>query len=220
MAHIITALTPQKRNRRRVSVYLDGEFAFGLERIVAAWLQVGQEISEEKIAQLQAEDGREVAYQQALNLLSYRSHSENEVIQNLREHGVPDESIEYTVSRLKDNRLLDDHHFAQAWVENRNEMRPRSRRALAYELRQRGVDQETIEQSLEAVDDQKLAYLAASKKARKFRNSDWKDFRQKMYRFLSQRGFDYEAISQATTRVWAEVHGDDRPLDEDEEATL
>ena len=52
MNHRITAIQAQKRNPQRVSVFLDGEFAFGLSRIVAAWLAVGQEISDEKIALL------------------------------------------------------------------------------------------------------------------------------------------------------------------------
>ncbi len=70
MNYEITALKLQKRNRQRVNVYLDGEFAFGLARIVAAWLAVGQEIDDQKIAQLQQEDAREVAYQRALKFLT------------------------------------------------------------------------------------------------------------------------------------------------------
>ena len=45
----ITALKAQKRNPNRINVYLDGIFAFGLARVVAAWLQVGQTLSDEKI---------------------------------------------------------------------------------------------------------------------------------------------------------------------------
>ena len=55
----ITAIVVQKRSPNRVNIYLDGEFAFGLARIVAAWLRTGQELSEEKIEQLQAEEARE-----------------------------------------------------------------------------------------------------------------------------------------------------------------
>ena len=49
----ITAIEVQKRTPNRVNIYLDGEFAFGLSRIVAVWLRTGQELSEEKIEQLQ-----------------------------------------------------------------------------------------------------------------------------------------------------------------------
>jgi regulatory protein len=57
----IMAIEPQKRNPQRVNIYLDGEFAFALSRLVAAWLRVGEELSAEKIASLQAADTREQA---------------------------------------------------------------------------------------------------------------------------------------------------------------
>ena len=54
MGKTVSAIIAQKRNKDRVSVYLDGEYAFGLSAcIVAAWLQVGQELSEEKIQQVE-----------------------------------------------------------------------------------------------------------------------------------------------------------------------
>ena len=214
MNHKITALRLQKRNRQRVNVYLDGEFAFGLARIVAAWLQSGQEISDEKIAQLKKEDAREVAYQQILKLLHYRPRTESEMIQNLRKHKVDEEIISEVMDRLKQNGLVDDTRFAQAWVENRNDLRPRSRRALAYELRQRGVDSQVIEQSIEQLDDEALAYQAALQQARKLKKLDWQDFRQKMLGFLARRGFNYEVSAPVVSRVWAEQHQDETVEDD------
>ena len=125
MNHKITALTIQKRNRQRVNVFLDGEYAFGLARIVAAWLQVGQEISAEKITQLQIEDEREVAYQRALRLIQIRPRTATEIRQNLHRHALAPENIEYTLTRLQDSGLLNDASFAQHWVENRSDLRPR-----------------------------------------------------------------------------------------------
>ncbi len=92
MIRRITALKLQKHNHQRVNVYLDGEYAFGLTRIVAAWLAVGTELAEEKIAQLQAEDGREMAYQRALNLINFRPRTEVEIRQNLRRHNLEEEN--------------------------------------------------------------------------------------------------------------------------------
>ena len=45
----ITGIQAQKRSPNRVNIYLDGEYAFGLAQIVAAWLRVGQELDEKKI---------------------------------------------------------------------------------------------------------------------------------------------------------------------------
>jgi regulatory protein len=201
----ITALQVQKRNRERVNVFLDGEFAFGLSRIVAAWLEVGQELSEEKIARLQGEDTREVAYQQALNFLNYRPRSEAEVRRNLEEHEFSEEIIAEVLERLRQARLLDDTRFARAWVENRSEFRPRSRRALALEMRRRGLDDPAITEALEQVDDDAMAYQAAIKQSRKIKSADWLDFRQKLSSFLARRGFPYDVILPTVKRVWSEI---------------
>lgn len=163
----ITAIEAQKNNPHRVNVHLDGEFAFGLTRVVAAWLRVGQRLSEQKIAELQAQDARERAYQQALLYLSYRARSEAEIRQNLRKHEIPAEVIEAAIERLRQEHLANDHQFARAWVENRNTFRPRSRRALALELRQKGLEDEIIQSALEGVDDEALAYAAGLRKARR-----------------------------------------------------
>lgn len=205
MSRKITALQVQKRNSNRVNVFLDEEFAFGLSRIVAAWLQVGQELSDEKIAQLQAGDTHEVAYQRALNFLNYRPRSEAEVRRNLEEHHIPEQTICQVVERLKGNGLLNDERFAQNWIENRSEFHPRSRRALAMEMRQHGLDSETIDQALQDVDDEQLAYQAAVKQARKLKDLEWADFRMKLTSYLARRGFAYDSTKQAVLRVWHEI---------------
>ena len=192
---MITALQVQKRNPNRINVHLDGEYAFGLARIVAAWLQVGQTLDEGKIAELQAEDARERAMQQAMLFLSYRARSEKEIRENLSKHEIPKAVIEDTIERLRQNGLANDKNFADVWIENRSTFRPRGRRALALELRQKGIDDPTIESALEDVDEDTLAYEAGQKKARKLRVQEWSEFRKKMSDFLGRRGFSYSVIA-------------------------
>ncbi len=209
MSGKITALKLQKRNQQRVNVYLDGEFAFGLSRIVAAWLQVGQELSETKIAELKAQDVREVAHQQAFKFLQYRPRSSAEIRRNLEGHDFETEIINEVITRLQRSGLVDDTSFAQAWVENRSEFRPRSRRALASELYQRGLDTDTIDQALADLDEETLAYQAGIKRSRKMQEVEWVDFRRKMSGFLARRGFSYDVISPVIERIWNEKKSDD-----------
>ena len=213
MNHRITALRLQKHNHQRINVYLDGEYAFGLARIVTAWLQVGQEISDEKITQLQSEDTREAAYQRALKSISYRPRTEIEIRRNLAAHALSKENIDYVVERLKRSGLINDTSYAQDWVESRAANHPRSRRSLAYELEQRGIDTEIIAQTLDTIDDEEMAYQAALSRARKLNQLEWKAFLRKMYRYLSQRGFNHEISSQAISRVWEQIRTTDQSLD-------
>jgi regulatory protein len=212
----ITALEVQKRNPNRVNVHLDGEFAFGLARIVAAWLRVGQELSDEKIEQLQAEDARERAFQQAMLFLSYRARSESEIRQNLRKHEIPEPVIEQTLERLRQDGLANDHQFARAWVENRSVFRPRSRRLMAMELRQKGLNEEAVSSAVASVDDESLAYEAAQKKVARYRSLEWNEFRKKLSDFLARRGFSYSVIAPVVTRIWDEAHKDEQHYEEED----
>ena len=203
----VTTIEAQKRNPNRVNIYLDDQFAFGLARIVAAWLHVGQELSEDKIAAMQAEDAREVALQKALHFLSYRARSIEEVRKNLEKHEISEAAIQPTLEKLQNAGLLNDHDFARTWVENRNTFRPRGRRALRMELRQKGLPESVIEATLEeTTDEEALALTAARKHLRKLQGLDWMDFCKKMAGFLGRRGFPYEVVASATRQVWQEEH--------------
>jgi len=200
----ITAIKVQRKNTNRVNIYLDGEYAFGLARIVAAWLSVGQNLEEKKINELQAADARERAYQQALVFLSYRARSEKEIRQNLHKHEFPEAVIEGIIERLRQAGYANDEQFASAWVENRSLYRPRGRRALRMELRQKGLDDSIIESALEKVDDDAMAYAAGKKKARKLQGQEWLDFRKKLGAFLARRGFSYATIEPMIQQLWDE----------------
>ena len=206
----ITALEVQKRNPNRVNVHLDGEFAFGLTRIVAAWLRVGQELSDEKIEQLQAEEARERAFQQAMLFLSYRARSESEIRQNLRKHEIPEPVIEHTLERLRQDGLANDNQFARAWVENRSAFRPRSRRLMAMELRQKGLNDEAVSSAIADVDDESLAYEAARKRAVRFKSLEWNEFRKKLSDFLARRGVRLGDVFVAGVRRGDVTHAADQ----------
>jgi regulatory protein len=213
----ITALKVQEHNNQRVNVFIDNEFAFGLSRITAGWLYVGQELSNTKIAQLQAEDAQEVALQRALHFLEYRQRSLSEVRRNLEKHATPPEVIEIVLERLVSRGYIDDARFAENWIENRNTFRPRSKRALAVELRQRGLEQETIQDALEGLDEaqeENLAYQAAQKQLRKLTGVERNEYKRKLGSFLARRGFGYDVIRSVVERTWNELQ--ERNDDKDE----
>ena len=213
----ITAIEVQKKDPKRVNIYLDGEFAFGLNRFTAAWLTVGQVLDEDKINRLQSEDAEEKATRQAMLLLGIRARSEMEVRRNLEKHEIPEALIERTIERLRKERLLDDGQFAQAWVANRSEFRPRSRRALGVELRRKGLTEADIRSATGELDETSLAYAAAQKRLRRLDDMEWHDFRKKLSDFLARRGFEYEVISLTVKRLWAERDGKQiKNLDDEE----
>lgn len=202
----ITAIIMQKRNPNRVTIELDGEFGFGLDRMTAAWLQVGQVLTREKIEELRREDSIEKAFTRAMRLLSYRPRSEAEIRFRLRKSGQEDTVIEKVLSKMRESRLIDDEEFSKVWIENRSTFRPRSQKLLQLELRQKGISQEIIKKTLEETqDDSTLAMQAARKQAHRWTGLDESGFRKKMTGFLGRRGFSSFTIYEVIPVIWSEV---------------
>ncbi len=201
----ITALTAQKRNADRVNVYLDGEFAFGLALTAAQGLVVGQELSAQDVAALQAQDDVERARDSALRLITYRPRSTAEVRRHLRSKQFDDAVIDQAIERLARVDLLNDAAFAAYWIEQRETFKPRSQLALRQELQEKGLSREIIDQALEMVDETDAARRAAEKQAYRWAALPEDEFRLKLGRFLQRRGFTYDIIKQTTQEVWQDI---------------
>lgn len=200
----VTALKAQRNKRNRVNVFLNGDYAFSLQRILAGRLRVGQELTEEEIADLKAEDVQEMAYERCLHYLSYRPRSMWEMRRYLQKKGVDESTIDEVLERLTRAGLVDDVEFAQFWVENRKEHRPRGPWALRDELRRKGVPRDIIEQVLENKDleEKKGAMQVAEKKLRRLRGLDQRTFRRRMWGYLERRGFSYGVCREVTDHFW------------------
>lgn len=202
----ITALTTQQRNPNRVSVFLDGEFAFGLAAITAVPLRVGQTLAAQEIEKLQQADELENAKQSAIRYISYRPRSIREVRTHLRGKGFVDTAVDHACERLQEVGLLDDAAFAHYWVEQRETFKPRSQMALRQELQQKGVSREIIESVLTEVDETHAAHEAARKQAGRWNNLPEDEFKTKLGSYLQRRGFSYDLIKQIVNESWKELN--------------
>lgn len=197
----VTALEVQKRNKERVNVYLDGEFAFGLNLLEAARLHKGQQLAESEIAALTSQDSVEQGYERALRFLGVRPRSIAEVRRNLAEKETPPAMIDAVIARLEANGYVDDVAFTQFWISNRQQFRPRGGRALRFELREKGVPNNIVDEALAEFDGTEAAYQAAREKARRLSKLDPRAFREKVGTFLARRGFDYDTVREVTDRL-------------------
>lgn len=211
MPGTITALVVQQKNKDRVNVYLDGQFAFGLAAIEAVRLRRGQVLSEADIERLQAADGVEQAREKALRFLGNRPRSEWEVRQNLLKAGYEDETIDRVLERLRGVSLVDDAAFVRYWIDNRAQFKPRGEIALRQELRRKGVPREVIDEVLAGVghSDEAAARQAALAKAERYRRLPRPEFAQKLGAYLLRQGFDYETVREAVQAAWQAVQADE-----------
>ncbi len=193
----ITKIEQQKRRSDRYSVSIDQKYAFALSAndLLAMGLHNGQEMKTEELEQLQRSAGASRAFDQALSFISLRRRSEKEVVDYLkRKEDYSSETISATVGRLRENRFIDDTEFARAWISDRNRLKPRSRRMLEQELRQKGVSLALIEQvlsELSAESEVDMAVKIAQKKLT--RGTD----QPKLIAYLMRQGFNYAVVKQA-----------------------
>lgn len=208
MSGTITKLEIQKRNKERVNVYLDEQFALGVTLSVALELKKGQFLSDADIEQLKQQDNQHKAYQRALNYLSFRARSRVEIERYLRDKKVEPEVIAATIERLDEAGLVDDSAFAESWVENRERLKPKGARALRYELQQKGLSETAIDAALDQIDENDLAWQAIEKKVRQWQALDEAGFKRKAMAFLSRRGFDYDVTMETIERAWQTVNSE------------
>jgi regulatory protein len=204
----ITALTTQQRNPNRVTVFLDGEFAFGLAAITAVSLRIGQTLTAVDIDQLQQADELENAKQSAIHYLSYRPRSIAEVRDHLRNKGFADTAVAHACEQLQEVGLLDDTAFAHYWVEQRETFKPRSQMALRQELLQKGVSRDIIDMVITEVDETAVALQAAQKQAARWQRLPEAEFKAKLGSFLQRRGFSYGVINETVKESWNELNSE------------
>ncbi len=166
-------------------------------------LSIDTHLSAEDIAQLLAEDEVKKAITAALNLIAFRPRASGELQRKLREKGYPPEAAEAAINRMRDLGYLNDATFADRWIENRQEHRPRSRRMLTQELRQKGIDADTIEAALEEteIDEFGDALDLARKKASSMQDLDTPTRHRRLSGFLSRRGYGFDVIRKVLEEI-------------------
>ncbi|MFL5759382.1 MAG: regulatory protein RecX [Thermomicrobiales bacterium] len=211
----ITKIAAQEHNPNRVSVFLDGEFAFGigLDAAASQQLDVGQELPSERVKEIKIADEIGRATESALGLLAARPRSVREIRDRLRRKGYEPATIDRAIEKLEGWNYVDDTEFARYWVENRSAHKPRGHRLLEQELRQKGVDRELVKKVISAaeIDEAAAALDLARAKFPSYKNEDPQVARRKLIGFLQRRGFDYDVIKPALDQLFGEIDDELEP---------
>ncbi len=206
----ITALEPQMNNPDRINLFVDGRFLMGVSTVIV--LQMGlrleQELSPEQLEQLHSEEIEQRAVDRALNYLSYRPRSREEVRRYLRRKETPPEIIETALERLDRLDFVNDRTFAGFWIESREHFSPRGARALKNELRMKGVERDVVDELVNDEQDEERALRAGRKKAMSLVNTpniDYATFRNRLGSFLQRRGFGFQVVTKTVRELWKEL---------------
>ena len=182
----------------RYYLYLDDEF-FGIyeaEILAKKGLKTGQSFNEKFFEELQIENGNFACFNRGLKVLEKSMKTEKMLCDYLKQKGYPLQCIENAVQKIKDYGFINDESYCENYVQTYQNSK--SKRKMKYDLLAKGIDEETITNELEKIDDEeereKCLFLA--KKYMKNKEFDLKT-KQKLYNHLISKGFDFSDINYA-----------------------
>lgn len=202
----ITRLETQKKNKNRVSVFVNDEFAFGadLELIRNYGLQEGSLVTRKLVDEILLKDTKKRIKEKAFRYLAGRAHSEKELKTKLAQKGFDAKLIEEVIMELKLKNFIDDESFAFSYVRSRLIHRPAGERLLRQELWQKGIHEEIINRVLQKVFNEtpqaELAQQLVVKLNRRYQNLEENKKRKRIYEFLIRRGFDWELVKEVVDK--------------------
>ncbi|MBI3980460.1 RecX family transcriptional regulator [Candidatus Microgenomates bacterium] len=211
----VTLLTPQKNDPKRVNVFIDDKFfcALPLIEVVTLRLKEGLQLTEKQLMGIWQKNLQTRLTDLALNYLSFRPHSEKEVREHLQlklkkfkgndafknlQSVNSQELINDILVNLRSKDYLNDVNFSKWWIEQRQTFKKKGRKLIDFELRQKGISDDNIEQAWSLPEDKlsesDIAMAFIKKKESSLERLSPKVQREKIYSWLTARGFSYETI--------------------------
>ncbi len=196
----ITDLKPQVKNSKRVSVYLDGNYYCGLDLITVMQqrLKVGDTVTKERLIEIQRESEAQACMDVALRSLSKSVKTEKDIVKKLLSKGFLEEIALETVEKLKGYGYINDQDYSNRYAETYKNRK--GKKLIKLELKQKGVDERVIDETLNAIESELDTALKLAEKYCKNKDKDIK-LKQKCYNYLLSKGFSYEDSLTATKQV-------------------
>ena len=163
-------------------------------------------MSSEKQADIQSlKEGQEKnGYLYAIRLLSVTNRSERELKKRLSDKGYSDSAIDRIVELLKNQKYLNDLALAKQQIDYSVLGNPKGRKRLRFELRYKGLDDNTIDTALQGYEvstEREIAYEIAERKFDNMRNDELPKRLKRLFDFLARRGFDYDTCREITDKL-------------------
>ena len=198
----ITKIEAQKKDKHRYNIFLDGSFAFGLyeDSVLKYGLRTEDELDEKKIKEMREFDEFGYGKKAAYSFLAYKPRSKKELMKKLKQKKVSDNIIDDIIELLEKQKYLDDKTYAKSYLEDKLNSKPIGRRLAKLKLFEKGIDKELIEKTIDENYSEDKEFELAAKLMEKFekkvKHKDPADKRNKCYRYLISKGFDYETAGR------------------------
>jgi regulatory protein len=193
----ITCIEVQKRNKDRVNVYVDDQFLVGVSAYAAAKhkLQVDQEVDPAKLESVLFEDELEKAKGYITNYLMNKT--QHILIEKLTKKGFDEAVVQKALEWAKNYKFVDDEDYARKFAKDGSNLKKNGKRMIAQKLKQKGVEQTSIDKALSAISESdELASAAKALKSKietyKRKTNSEREWKQKCIQFLMGRGYGFD----------------------------
>lgn len=200
MERLITKIEVGKKNKNRVNVYLDEEFAFACSADLVYYYKLakGKKIDEKFLNEIVEEDNYLKGKNYALKLLEKGYKSEKEIYDKLISREYNEKSIAKIISFLREYEFIDDERYCKLFVNEK--LYSYGRNKIKYLLMKKGINNEIIEYTINNIDEnieKEVAIKLAEKKYKLLISSEknYKKLYKKIGDYLLNRGYNYNIVS-------------------------
>ncbi|AQM58688.1 MULTISPECIES: recombination regulator RecX [Clostridium] len=209
----ITKIETGKRNKERVNVYIDDEYAFSInmELVYKFGLKVNEEVNKEKLIEISKSENLSKCKESALRTIERSYKTEKEIRDKLLAKEFDIETVDSTINFLIEYGFIDDSKFVSMYIKDR--IRTQGRNKIRYSLISKGVNKLLIEEAfstLDRDDEMERAIILCEKKYLNISKREDDDFKikNKLTRYLLGRGYDYDIAKEVIKEVFIKYKGE------------
>lgn len=208
--NIITKIEEGKRNKERVNIYIDNDYAFSVSKeiLYKEDLKLNDNVNIENLREIVKKDNYIKCKNSALRIVERSYKSERELKDKLLLKGYDKDSIEKTMAFLKEYNFLSDNNYTKMYVKDKSKVQGKNK--IKFELYRKGISEEIIQEELSSIDEEdekEVAYNLAFKKYNVIskRESDKYKLSQKLYRYILSKGYSYDIATYAIKKVLDDI---------------
>jgi len=203
--NVISKIEVQKKNKDRVNVYIDGEYAFpcNSEVIFLHMIKVGQTVDADNLQEIINLDDYIKCKNAALRIIERSYKTEKQIYDKLIQKDYDKASINKVLDFLKEYKLLDDEKYAKAYIKEK--IKEQGKNKIKYALISRGISEEIIQENLSLVDgEEKQSAMNLGEKKYNIlikRDDDPKKIYKKLGDYLITRGYNFQTVKIVLNKI-------------------
>jgi len=218
----ITKIEYQKKSKDRVSIYLDDNYAFGIDLniMIKYSLKKNMELEDDFISEILKAEDEISAYNYAISVLSRNQKSEKQLRQKMQDKGYDPQFIENAITKLKQQKYIDDERYSEMFINDKINISKDGKLKIKEALKSKGIDRLIIDEKLQEIttdEEIKRAYLLGNKKLKSIKEEDTRKKRVKLANYLITKGFEYAAVKKAVSKLLDSSSDDFEEFDDFEE---